>query len=103
MGSYIYRVTAKKVKLSNGGEANVAAYAYKPFGGWDRAKADANNNKMHFRTSCSRADSAAAKGKFTGLVVGEDKPGSPVWEFKGGSFTDDWLFGKPPVEGVVVA
>lgn len=32
MGMYVYRVTAERVNLSDGTQANVAKYAYKPWG-----------------------------------------------------------------------
>ncbi len=97
MGMYIYKVTAQKVKLSDGREANVAVYAYKPYR-FD----DAANSKMHFKSGCTIADHWANAGKRTGLVVGSTDPGSPVWECSLGSFYDDVLFGNPGIPDVVV-
>jgi len=47
MGIYVYRVTAKKVRCSDGKLANIAVFAYKPYWGFD---SDKDNAKMHFRS-----------------------------------------------------
>jgi hypothetical protein len=47
MGMYVYRVTAQRVKLTDGTEANVAVFAYKPYRCDDRL-----NREMDFRTGC---------------------------------------------------
>ncbi len=103
MGVYIYKVTAKKVKCSDGLMANVAVYAFKP-SGWD----EKHNNKMLFRTGCYRADDYAnGKNCTDRIVTGEDgQPGDAVYLNRGqkGFFYDDYeLGGKdfPKLEGVV--
>lgn len=99
MGSYIYKVTKNRVKLADGREANVAVYAYKP--GYSPGCAG-----VHKRTGCERADDAAFRGEFSGLIVeGRKDPqsgnievdiASPVFEEDHGSYNDDWMadFGK---------
>lgn len=99
MGSYMYKVTAKTVTLTDGRKANVAVYAYKPYRNWG---SEQQNVRIHFQTGCVSADNWAAKGKRTGLVVGDTSPGAAVWECNAGSFIDDYLFNKPALENVKV-
>lgn len=94
MGMYVYKVTAETVKLSDGRKANLAVFAYKPYRTWG---SDQMNARMHFKSGCVVADHWADKGKRTGLVVNDKTPGSPVWEYTGGSF-QDYLFDKPSLD-----
>lgn len=66
MGTYIYRVTAKKIKCSDGVMANVAIFAYKPYGGWDGDKV---NKKFHFKSGAVASDRLAATNKLTDRIV----------------------------------
>jgi len=107
MGMYMYRVSAQRVKLTDGSEANVALYAYKPWTGWGR-DTDARNSKAHFRTGCCASEKLARDGKFTGrFVIGHKddttgkvtvEPGSKAYAFGGGTFLDDAFFSAPREE-----
>lgn len=95
MGMYLYRVTARRVKCSDGKEANVAKYAYKPHG-WD----DRFNRQMDFRTGCPAARRLAAEGKLTDRVVFEYDGGYIGVHVYGnphnwGTFLDDCNLGTP--------
>lgn len=91
MGSYIYKVTAQKVKLSDGTFANKAVYAYKPFGGWHN---DEENERMYRRSGCTRAENYAKKPSFTGKVYLNGK----VAKVKIGVFSDDWFDNLQPLD-----
>jgi hypothetical protein len=65
MGEYVYKVTAKTVKLTDGTKANVAVFAYKPYG-WD---SDGLNGKMYFQTGCPAAERFVKGKNYTGKVV----------------------------------
>ncbi len=97
MGTYVYRVTGVKVKCSDGGMANVAKFAYKPYWGMDSSKANA---KLHFRSGATSSDTQAWKGKLTSRFV----IGTTVYlnTTGRGSFYDDCLGASqyPVVEGV---
>jgi hypothetical protein len=54
---YIYRVTAKLVKLADGRKAHVAQYAYKPWGFGDRKE----NQRLHFKTGCVASENMELK------------------------------------------
>lgn len=105
MGAYVYRITSKRVKCSDGQEANVAVYAYKPSWGDEKL-----NRRWHFQTGCSRSDSLAAQGLLTDRVVTADKDGvvdgDRVYRNgrKVGHFYDDSFFiAANRVDGVTVA
>lgn len=67
MGTYVYRVTAKRVKLSNGEEANVAVFAYKPY--WSPR----SDRKMHFSSGALASDRMAERGNLCEyIVMGDD-------------------------------
>ncbi len=67
MGTYIYRVTARRVLCSDGKEANIAVYAYKPtFHGFEARK---QNAKWHFHTGCTASDRMAESGRITDRFV----------------------------------
>jgi len=106
MSAYVYRVTAKRVKCSDGKEANVAMYAYKPtYSGWDSDKA---NNKMAFRSGCHSSERLAETGRLTDRVVFETAAGEKVFGNPNnyGTFFDDCTIGTanmPRLDGVTVA
>lgn len=90
MGTYVYKVTGKKIVLADGTKANIAVFAYKPYYGWD---ADKLNSRAERSSGCNRAD-AYVKGKtFTGKVA----IGNHVIETKRGTFTDDWFYNQPSI------
>lgn len=112
MGIYCYRITSHKSNLSDGTQANVAVFAYKPsFSSFD---AESFNRKMHFRSGAQSSDNAAARGKFfqCRIVCGrindagqvEVYPGEAVFMNVGnvGTFYDDDLGSPnlPKIEGV---
>lgn len=85
MGTYIYRITAKTHRCSDGQLANIALYAYKPIFGWDEVKA---NRTLHVRSGAAAADRYADTGKLTGRFILAHKndlghleiePGAPVF------------------------
>lgn len=91
MGVYIYRVTAKLVKLSDGRKAHVAKFAYKPYTGWDEKV----NARMHFRSGCVASENLKLKSDLiVTLDPTEDTEGT-LYHNKGGLtvFVDDYTFG----------
>jgi hypothetical protein len=106
MGTYVYRITAKKVLCSDGKPANVAIFAYKPYWGFDSDRANA---KMHFRSGATSSDNLANKGKLTGRFVLGSEDGTVyqdalVYESPRGSFYDIHLGANIPViEGLELA
>lgn len=105
MGSYVYKVTSKTKKLSNGETANVAVYAYKPPAFDLEAE-----HKMAFRTGTYRCDAAAADGKRSRWVTHGDPddypPDEPVtvlcFDEPVGAYSDDAAVPKYAVKGVTV-
>lgn len=95
MGTYMYKVTAKKTKLSDGTFANIAVYAYKPFGGWCY---DEENERMYRRSGCTRAENYVKKPSFTGKIFLNGK----VVEAKLGVFSDDWFDKRQALDVKVV-
>jgi hypothetical protein len=102
MGTYVYRATAKKVKLSDGRVAHLAKYAYKPFWGYDNYSVSANA-RMQKNSGCYASERMQKNGNFTGLVVKEDEPGAEVYRMKSPVFYDDAYCDEKVVEGVTVA
>ena len=107
MGIYVYRVTAKKVRCSDGKLANVAVFAYKPYWGFD---SDKLNAKMHFKSGATSSDTQANNGKLTGrFVIGSGEHGvvyrdALVYESPRGSFYDNNIGGNiPAIEGLTLA
>jgi len=99
MGTYVYRVTAKQHRCSDGQLANIALYAYKPYWTLD---GDAANRRMHVRSGAAAADNYARSGKLTDrFVLGhineqghlEIEPDAPVYGNPAhlGSFYDSSL------------
>jgi hypothetical protein len=73
MGEYVYRVTRHRVKCSDCQEANVAVFAYKPWGiGFH---GNPQNQKFAFETGCLTSQRMADQGKLTGRVVIGSKDG----------------------------
>lgn len=64
MGMYIYRVTAKLVKLADGRKAHVCKYAYKPYSNF--FEGEKHNTRMHFKTGCFASEKLKLK---TDLLV----------------------------------
>jgi len=66
MSVYVYRITAKKVRCSDGKEANVAIFAYKPFFSDSRSN---ENRKLHFKSGCVASERLAKLGKILDRIV----------------------------------
>jgi len=106
MGIYVYRVTAKQVTCSDGKKANVATFAYKPYGGW--GEEEKLNKKMHFTSGATASDRLAHTNRLTDRFVYGDENGVPYHDAKVyhnvdnlGTFYDD-LGSFPVIEGVTV-
>lgn len=65
MGIYVYRVTNEKVKCSDGVDANVAEYAYKPY--MSIFEQD-TNRKMHWKSGAQASDNMASRGNVSGRI-----------------------------------
>ncbi len=110
MGAYCYRVTAKRVLCSDGQEANLAVYAYKPYSTFFSKFGKSENARLHFRTGCATAERLAEEGRLSGRVVIADantfewdaeNAGVFVWPH--GTFIDDYVLGTekmPVIKGV---
>lgn len=104
MGTYVYKVTAKRAKLTDGTEANVAMFAYKPYF-WD----DKLNAKMAFQSGCGAAERFVGGKNYTGKIVlghiddnGKLIIGSTVAKAcRYGTF-EDYMFEKMETVGVPV-
>ena len=99
MGVYIYRVTGKRVVCSDGKEANLAVYAFKPYHSWDGEKVNA---KLRFKTGCVASQRLADTGKLSGrVVIANDEdfsfdPAGRVYTLdpRVGTFYDDYDLGS---------
>ena len=106
MGTYVYRITAKRVMCSDGKPANVAMFAYKPYWGFD---SDKLNAKMHFKSGATSSDTQANNGKLTGRFVLGDSKGmvyrdALVYQSPRGSFYDNHIgLNIPAIEGLTLA
>lgn len=114
MGAYVYRVTSTRVRCSDGKEANVAIYAYKP--SWNFFDGEKLNKKWHFQSGATASDRMAAAGRITDRVVlgqkdettGKVTPydGARVFQNAGnfGHFHDDYALGRdmPVIEGITI-
>jgi hypothetical protein len=101
MGMYVYRVTAQRVVCSDGKEANVAKYAYKPWSEWDEFGRKANARAL-LTTGCHASRKLAREGKLTDRIV---MPGGTVYgnPLNWGTFLDDCNLGTgrlPVIAGV---
>lgn len=92
MSAYVYRVTAKTVKLDDGRTAHVAQYAYKPYGfGFDAAK---ENQRAARLSGCYASERMTLK---TPLIVSLSKDGQDGVLYNNPTgvktFYDDTTFG----------
>lgn len=91
MGTYIYKVTARKKLLADGTEANIAVFAYKPTSVFSN-EGERMNRRMAKLSGCPQAERFVdQKSKnFTGrAVLGED--GTVAIPVDRGTFTDAWF------------
>jgi hypothetical protein len=91
MGTYVYKVTARKKLLADGTEANIAVFAYKPVYGFGE-DVDRINRRMEKASGCPQARRFVRTNSknFTGrAVLGED--GTVAVTVRSGTFTDDWF------------
>lgn len=94
MGVYVYRVTAKTVKLGGGGRAHVAKYAYKPYT-YGSGAADKANSKMYFRTGCAASARMTLKSGMIVVLDNEGNVGTLYANPTGAKvFYDDTMFGS---------
>lgn len=102
MGIYVYRVTSKKIKCSDGQLANIATYAYKPyFSMFDDKK---TNAKLHFKTGCTASDRMASKGNITERFVLDGGKEVYANTTGRGSFYDSYIGSReyPLINGVTI-
>ncbi len=102
MGVYVYKITANRVKLEDGTEANVAVFAYKDHF-WDSALVA----RMRRKSACYVAERFAESVNYTGRVVmgslSDDGKfvhncSTAAWEMSNGTFVDNEakkVVGKP--------
>ncbi len=64
MGEYVYKVTSKRVALTDGTFANLAVFAYKP-SFWESKM----NAKWAFESGCPAAERFVTGKNFTGKIV----------------------------------
>ena len=91
MGTYVYKVTAKKKTLADGTEANIAVFAYKPVSMWNEEGAKCNRRWAKL-SGCPQAERFVRQRSknFTGrAVLGED--GEVAVPVNWGTFTDAWF------------
>ena len=91
MGTYVYKVTARKKLLADGTEANIAVFAYKPVDGFGD-DVDRINRRMARDSGCPQAERFVRNRSknFTGrAVLGEE--GTVALTVRVGTFTDDWF------------
>jgi hypothetical protein len=98
MGAYVYKVTGKVERDSEGRKANVLKYAYKPYWGWDDSGA---NERMRASSGCGRSESYVRRSKnFTGRVMFEACESGAARhsiEWDRGTITDDhfhWILDR---------
>lgn len=103
MGAYVYKVTGKKVKLSNGEIANVGVYAYKPYRSFWDDEAEKINNRAMRKCGIPYAELQADLGKRSRWVVhGEDGHCVLLFPFPVGSYVDDEACHKYVQKGITV-
>lgn len=88
MGMYIYRVTAKLVKLVDGRKAHICQYAYKP------CSDERVNGRAHFRTGCYSSERMKLKSDLL-VVLGTHGHEGNLYHNPHGlrTFHDDCTFG----------
>ncbi len=93
MGVYMYRVTAKTVKLETGELAHVAKFAYKPYNSF--FSGDRDNAKMHFRSGCVASENMDLKSNFIVTLDERGETGTLYGNPTGLKvFIDDYTFGS---------
>jgi hypothetical protein len=101
MGMYLYRVTAQRVVCSDGKEANVAKFAFKPWSEWSDGGRKANA-KLMLRTGCYASRKLASEGKLSDrITLGSGTVYGNPYNF--GTFLDDPNLGTarlPVITGV---
>lgn len=97
MGMYVYKVTGKKVNLSNGEIANVGEFAYKPYRSFWKDE-QSQNKKAERNAGIPYAEKQAKLGKRSAWVV----HGDAVLKFPEavGSYDDDYAFDKYLIKDV---
>jgi|SRR5262245_1528095 len=92
MGMYIYRVTARMVRLDDGRKAHVAQYAYKPWGDWDGRKINA---RLHFKTGCVASEGMRLKTPLLVVFNNDHEHEGHIYQNVHGlrTFYDDATFG----------
>jgi len=106
MSSYIFRVTGKKVKLTDGTTARLAVYAYKPVGIFGGRDADKFNRRAAFASGVPASKALIKRGGFDGVIVMSEKAGEPVYRINSDqpTFYDDAVMqDRFTVEGVQVS
>lgn len=90
MGLYVYKVTARRKRLLDGTEANIAVFAYKPVNTFGE-EGERMNRRLAWLSGCPQAERFVRTSKnFTGRVVlGQD--GWLAVPVKHGTFTDTWF------------
>lgn len=91
MGVYVYKVTSRIKQLKDGTRANVAVFAYKPYGGWG-SDADKTNSRMYKDSGCPQAERFArqkSKSWMGRAVLGET--GEVAVAIDRGTFYDSWF------------
>ena len=91
MGCYMYRVTAKVVKLPDGRTAHVAKYAYKPYRSWNGEK---ENARMHFQSGCYSSERMTLQTDLITTMETNDETGRLYHNVRGlKTFLDDEVLG----------
>lgn len=91
MGMYIYRVTARLVKLADGRKAHVCQYAYKPYSDWGSAN---HNARLHFKTGCVASEKLKLKSDLLVTFDTHEHEGRLYHNPRGlRTFYDDCTFG----------
>ncbi len=94
MGIYVYKVTKQIKVLEDGTKANVAVFAYKPYGGWNEFDHKANA-RMYKDSGCPQAERFArqkSKSWMGRAVLGES--GDIAVPVDQGTFDDYWFDGQ---------
>lgn len=103
MGSYVYKVTGKTCKLSNGETANIAVYAYKPYRDFWNKEAEKMNIRAARKAGIPYAEIQADLGKRSCWVVhGEEGHCVLHFPFPVGSYDDDHACDKYMQTGITV-
>jgi len=91
MGMYVYRVTARLVKLADGRKAHVCQYAYKP---WNSMSGEKHNALLHFKTGCVASEKLKLKSDLLVTFDTHEHEGRLYRNPRGlRTFYDDCTFG----------